>query len=128
MKRNLLLSLFAIILLAACKKDNAKDPTLVAKWTLVNTVYKVYIGGSMVYSDDTPGNGTTVDFQSNGTVVAKDAGGSSTSTNYTITGSTVTIDGDTYEIKDLTHSNVTLHRREDGGGGDYDDETINLKK
>ena len=127
MKRNLLLSLLAIMLLAACKKDNPKDPSLVAKWTLVNTVYKMYMGGAMVFSDDTPGNGTTVDFQSNGTVVAKETGGNATSTTYTITGSTVTIDGDQYEIKGLTHSNVTLYRR-DGSGGDYDEETINLKK
>ena len=127
MKRNLLFGLFAIILLAACKKES-KDPTLVGKWTLVNTVYKMYIGGALVYSDDEPGNGATIDFQSNGTVVAKETGGNSTSTTYSISGSNVTIDGDVYEIKNLTHSNVTLHRSENGGGGNYDDETINLKK
>ena len=115
--------------MAACKKDKVKDPSLAGKWTLVNTELKVYVNGTMVFSANDPGNGATVDFQSNGTVVLKESGGGTISSPYTIkNSSTVEIDGESYEIKGLTNSNVTLHRREDTGGGSYDDETINLKR
>ena len=128
MKKTLLLGLIAIMLLAACNKDKGKDPTLLGKWTLVNIVYKEYVGGTLVYSSDDPGNGATVEFQDNGSAVFKE-GSLSQTVSYSIKpGSKVDIDGDVYDIQGLTDTNVTLHLRTDSGAGTYDDEIINLKR
>jgi hypothetical protein len=49
--------------------------------------------------------------------------------NYTIKpGSKVEIDGDTFEIRNLTGSTVTLYNREDFPGNYSIDVTINLKR
>lgn len=89
---------------SSCKKENLSTPTLVGKWKLSKYIYKVnsitvetYNGQSTDY----------VDFKTNNTYESSFDGEKETGT-YSISGSTVKIDGDDYKIENLTTSSVTL--------------------
>ena len=128
MKQKLLLALMAIMLLAACKKDK-KEISLVGKWTLENTIEKEYVNGAVVTEDIQPGDGTTVDFQSNGHVVATDKLGNVDSRPYTIMpDSKVEVDGDVFAMQNLTAASVTLYRKETLTANYYLEITIHLKR
>ena len=126
MKKTLVLSMIVMFLFAACKKD--KEATLKAKWTIENAVTKEYVNGSLTNTMTIPGGGTTVDFQDNGNVVITSPGQPVESYPYTISGSRVDFDGDSWEVKSLTLSSVTLYIREDYAPGEYDEISINLKR
>lgn len=117
-----------MILITACKKD-PPEISLRNKWTLDNVVAKEFANGTLANTTTIPGGGATLDFQDNGSVIITTPGSPVESFPYTILpGSKVEFDGDTYEIRDLTKSSVTLFIREDFGGSDYDETFINLKK
>ena len=128
MKKTLLLSLIATILLVSCKKD--KENSIKGKWTVDNEVYKEYVNNALTSTTTSPGGGITVDFQENGNVVITNTGGGPVfSYPYTIKpDSKVEFDGDTYEIRNLTASSVTLFSREDWAPGEYDEYFTNLKR
>ena len=130
MKKKLLFSLIVTILFAACKKDPVEPPiSLMGKWTIENITSKEYDNGVLIATQTEPGDGTTVDFQSNGNVIVTSPGPIIETYPYTMpTESKVTFDGDTYDIKDLTASKVTLFIKEDVGAGDYYEVSINLKR
>lgn len=131
MKKLVILSLFGLVLFAACKKEKEKDntPSLKGKWTIENYVDKIYISGTLNGTYTSQGDGATMDFQDNGHVIILVPGDTPESYTYTIKpDSKVDIDGDIYEIKNLTASTVTLLMREDYGGGDYEELYINLKR
>ena len=127
MKKTLLLSLIATILLVSCKKD--KEDSIKGKWAIDNYTYKEYVNNTLTSSTTAPGDGTTVDFQDNGNVVIIFTAGPPESYPYTIKpDSKVEFDGETYEIKNLSASTVTLFAREDWAPGEYDEISINLKR
>ena len=126
MKKTLVLSMIVMFLFAACKKD--KEATLKAKWTIENAVTTEYVNGSLTNTMTIPGGGTTVDVQDNGNVVITSPGQPVESYPYTISGSRVDFDGDSWEVKSLTLSSVTLYIREDYAPGEYDEISINLKR
>lgn len=126
MKKTLVLGMLVMFLFTACKKD--KDPTLKAKWTVENAVTKEYVNNQLTNTMTIPGGGTTVDFQDNGNVVITNPGQPAETYPYTMSGSTVSFDGDTWEIKSLTQSSVTLYIREDYSPGEYDEISVNLKR
>lgn len=130
MKKKLLLSLIVMIVLAACKKEPVETPiSLKGKWSVENSVYKEYDNAILIDTETEPGNGTTVDFQDNGNVVITSAGPIIESFPYSIqSDSKVVFDGDTYDVKNLTASTVTLYMREDFGPGDYFEISLNLKR
>ena len=130
MKQKLLLGLVMILLLASCKKDNDDDQvSLKGKWTIDNSIVKEYENNVLINTDIEPGNGTTLDFQNNGNLIISSPGSSPDSVPYTIqSNSKVDIDGDVAEIRNLTSSTVTLFLKEDYGGGDYFELSINLKR
>jgi major membrane immunogen (membrane-anchored lipoprotein) len=128
MKQKLVLALVAIMLLTACKKDK-KEISLTGKWTLENIISKEFINGTMTDQDIEPGNGATMDFQNNGQVVVTQSPGNVESTPYTIKpNSKVEIDGDIYDIQNLTASSVTLYNRETISANYYYEYLISLKR
>jgi hypothetical protein len=121
--------LLAVLVLTACKKDKAPAPSLKGIWTIENFVTKEYMSGALNDTFTKPGNGGTMDFQSNGNVVITIPGSAVETYAYVIKpDSKVDIDGDIYEIRNLTTSNATLFIRQDYGVGDYDEVSVNLKR
>lgn len=130
MKQCLVASLIIMILLAACKKDKEKEETvsLVKKWNLENTIEKEYENGVLTDTYTIPGNGATIDFQDNGNVVYKNPDNTTDSAPYSLLpDSKVNIDGDIFEIKNLTLSTATLFIKEELAPWKYET-TINLKR
>ena len=85
MKKMFIISLALISLLSACKKDDpvvAPTATLQTKWTLENTVIKEYINGVLTYTTTMAGNGTFIDFQTNGNLIVTPTSGPSSSSPY----------------------------------------------
>jgi len=131
MKKALLLSLAAMIILASCKKDKETEVTeisLKGKWNVQSTQIKGFQNNIMVENVTIPGNGATIDFQNNGTAVMTHDGVVE-SHPYTIQpGSKVDIDGDINEIRNLTASSVTLFFRNENSPGEYDEFLEDLKR
>ena|SRR5215213_2521969 len=130
MKQKLLLGFIMILLLASCKKDKDDDQiSLKGKWTIDNIIVKEYENNVLIDTDIESGDGTTFDFQNNGHLIISSPGSSPESVPYTLQpNSKVDIDGDVAEIKNLTSSTVTLFLKEDYGGGDYFEASINMKR
>lgn len=129
MKKLSILSLIILFVFTACKKDKNETPSLQGKWTVENNVYKEYSGGSLSNTYTDPGAGTTMDFQNNGQMVITYPDKHTDVLSYTLQpNSKVNIDGDIFEIRSLTSSNVTLFLRQDYGLGNYDEVYMNLKR
>ena len=130
MKKLTILSLLTLFIFVACKKDPETEPvSLKGKWQVENSVYKEYVGGALTSTFTEPGAGSTMDFQDNGHVVIKYPDNSVESMLYSIKpDSKVDIDGDVFEVRNLTASAVTLLLREDYSPGEYDEVYINLKR
>jgi hypothetical protein len=129
MKKLSILGLFSLFVFAACNKDKVDAVSLKGKWTVENKVYKEYIAGSLSNTDTEPSQGITMDFQDNGYVVITYPVSPTESLTYAIKpDSKVEIDGEIYEVRNLTSANVTLFLREDYSPGEYDELYINLKR
>jgi hypothetical protein len=130
MKKLSILSLVIFFAFTACNKEKDDVPlSLKGIWTVENSTIKEYINNTLDNTHIEPGNGATMDFQNNGHVVITYPGNSVESLNYEIKpDSKVEIDGDIFEIRNLTASNVTLFFREDYAPGEYDEVYINLKR
>jgi hypothetical protein len=127
--KKLILCLFAAIILIGCKKDKDDEISLKGKWTIENTIYNEYINGTLDYTETEPGDGATIDFQNNGNVVITIPGFGVETYPYILRpDSKVEIDGDVFEIRDLTANSVILYLREDYGNNDYDEVFFNLKR
>ncbi len=131
MKSTFIISLIALVLLSvSCKKPEVETPalSLKGKWTEENMVVKIYDNNALIFNYDAPVIGTTLDFQSNGMAVVTYPA-STESFPYTITSdSKVEFDGDTYEIKNLTATRVTLYIRDETAPGEYAELYRNLKR
>jgi hypothetical protein len=125
MKQALILSLGIFMFLTACKKD--EDPSLKGKWNVENNILKIYSGGTTV-TETQPGNGATMDFQENGNLILTDSSGPETLQYKILSASKVIIDEDTFDIKNLTASSVTLFAHEDLSADEYDEVNVNLKR
>ena len=127
MKKLSAFGLVLMIFLAACKKDK-EEISLKGKWNLENYITKEYDNGVLTDTETISGSGTTIDFQNNGNVVSTESGNVS-SVPYTIKpNSKVEVGGETYEIRNLTASSVTLFIREDVAPDNYIELFINLKR
>lgn len=122
MKKLLLFAmLLSTVVMTSCSKDSAK-PTLVGKWKIVSLVYK-----TAIYNDSYIGLANDYfDFKSNGNLETSLNGATGTQS-YTINGSNVTIDGQTFSISTLTTSATTLYSTQ-GIGIAKIEVTYNLKK
>ena len=125
MKKITTLSLISMILLIACRKDK-DEVSLKGKWTLESVITKQYRNGSLVNTNTELGNGYKYDFQDNGNLVITGFLAGSTASYSILTNSKVKIDGDVFEIRNLTASNVTLFIRVDYTPDQYDELYVNL--
>lgn len=132
MKKYIIFSLIIIGLFSACSKDDDNSnpaPSLTGKWNVENVLIMSYENGVLQNTNTTLGNGATFDFQNNGNLVIAIPGSPAESYPYTIqTGNKVVFDGETFEIRNLTNTSVTLFMREDYAQGEYDELSINLKR
>ena len=127
MKKLLAISLMGMFLFTACKKDPVVEPSLTGKWNVETVVTKGYENSALISTDTEPGNGFKYDFQTNGNLLISSFLNATTFP-YSIMANKVQIDGDIFEIRDLTASQVTLFFRQDYAPGEYDDLFINLKR
>ena len=89
---------------------------------------KEYQNGALTDTYNEPGDGATMDFQDNGHLVVTYPGNTNESLSYSMLPDTkVDIDGDIFEIRNLTASGVTLFTMEDLGSWRYET-FINLKR
>lgn len=130
MKKNLLFTLIVMTLLAACDKDKEEPAiSLQGQWTVENTIVKEYANGTLTNTETIPADGTKIDFQAGGNLVVSEPGSPDESTPYSIkAGSKVEFYGETYEIRNLTATNVTLFIRRDLTLNEYNEVFINLKR
>lgn len=132
MKKNLLFSIIVMTLLAACNKDKNKEEAAISlqgQWTVENTIVKEYTNGTLTNTETIPSDGTKINFQAGGNLVVSEPGSPDESTPYSIkAGSKVEFYGETYEIRNLTATNVTLFIRRDLSLNDYNEVFINLKR
>lgn len=98
------------------------------KWTIENIIIKDYYNGVLINTDTEPGDGSTVDFQNNGSLVVTHPSGTETLTYTFKPDFKVEIDGDIYEIRNLTSSNVTLFSMEVLAPNEYEEVFLNLKR
>ena len=127
MKKLLAISLIGMVLFTACTKNPAVEPSLTGKWNVETVVTKEYQNAVLINTNTEPGDGYKYDFQTNGSLVIS---GFITATTfpYSIMANKVQIDGDIFEIRNLTASQVTLFIRQDYAPGEYDELFINLKR
>ena len=128
MKKLLAISLLGMVLFTACTKKPVAEPSLTAKWNVETIVTKEYRNAALINTNTEPGDGYKYDFQTNGNLVISSFLNSSTHPYSILPNSKVDIDGDIFEIRDLTTSQVTLFFRQDYVAGEYDDLFINLKR
>jgi hypothetical protein len=126
MHKKLLLALVTTILFTYCKKD--KDPSLEGKWNLESSIVNYYVDNVLDETETSPGNGATIDFQTNGKVVIFQDGISETLPYTILPNSKVDIGGDVAEIRNLTGSSVTLYFRDDYLPDEYAEIITNLKR
>lgn len=137
MKKSTVLSLVALsALVYSCKKDDDKSNAekIVGKWNEISSIENDHYN-NIDHRDTTifPANYGTIEFQSNGTAIEKNASYADTST-YKVDGSKLILtykgnnDSDTLTIKNLTGSDLSVLYREDYGNGEYYESTTNLKK
>ncbi len=121
MKKLLLFAmLLATVAMTSCSKSSS-SPSLVGKWKVVNL-----ISSSSGYTDTYTGVSTDyVEFKTNGTAISF-IDGETRNSAYTISGSNLIMDGQTYSIS-LSSSTATLYYTELVSGTRYE-ETINLRK
>ncbi len=126
MKKTLALSLIVMTLLIACKKDK-EEITLKGKWNVENIITKEYQNGILVNTNTEPGGGYKYDFQNDGNLLISGFLTGTTVPYKIMSNSKVEIDGDIFEIRNLTSSDVTLFIRIDYGN-DYQEMFLNLKR
>ena len=126
MKKTVALSLIVMTLLIACKKDK-EEITLKGEWNVENIITKEYQSGILVNTNTEPGGGYKYDFQDNGELLISAFLTASTAPYTIMSNSTVNIDGDIFEIRDLTGSGVTLFFRTDYVN-QYQEMFLNLKR
>ncbi len=126
MKKTLALSLIVMTLLIACKKDK-EEITLKGKWNVENIITKEYQNGILVNTNTEPGGGYKYDFQNDGNLLISGFLTGTTVPYKIMSNSKVEIDGDIFEIRNLTNSEVTLFIRTDYGN-DYEEMFLNLKR
>jgi hypothetical protein len=128
MKKLLAISLTSMFLFTACKKDPQVKVSLTGKWNVETVVTKEYQNAVLVNTNTEPGDGYKYDFQTNGSLLISSFLNATTLPYSIMANSKVQIDGDIFEIRNLTASQVTLFIREDYVPGEYDELFINLKR
>ena len=128
MKKLLAISFIGIVFFTACNKDPAVEPSLTGKWNVETIVTKEYENAVLINTNTEQGNGFKYDFQTNGSLLISSFLNGSSHPYAILPNSKVEIDGDIFEIRNLTASQVTLFFHQDYAPGEYDELFINLKR
>jgi len=129
MKKLLAISLMGMFVFTAChKKDPVAEPSLTGKWNVGTVVTKEYQNSVLMNTSTEQGNGYKYDFQTSGSLVISNVITATTLPYSIMPNSKVQIDGEIFEIRNLTASQVTLYFRQDYAPGEYDDLFINLNR
>ena len=129
MKKLLAISLMGMFVFTAChKKDPVAEPSLTGKWNVGTVVTKEYQNAVLMNTSTEQGNGYKYDFQTSGSLVISNVITATTLPYSIMPNSKVQIDGEIFEIRNLTASQVTLYFRQDYAPGEYDDLFINLNR
>ena len=129
MKKLLSISLIALVLFTACNKTNpAVEASLTGNWNVGTVVTKEYQNSVLANTYTEQGNGYKYDFQTNGNLVISNTVTSATLPYSILVNSKVQIDGEIFEVRNLTASQVILFIREDYAAGEYDELFINLNR
>jgi hypothetical protein len=125
--KKLALCLIVMILLAACKKDK-EEISLKGKWTVENSTTKYYQNGVLVNTVTETFNRLTWEFNSEGNLIRRGGLFTDSQPYKIMPDSRVDIDGEIFEIGNLTRSAVTLIKKTENGPGTYKEFALNLKK
>lgn len=126
MKKIIFPGLIALLLFSGCNKPK-DEISLKGEWNVDNVITKEYRSGS-VNTITEPGDGYKYNFQDNGNLLITGFLSGSTVPYTMLPNSKVEIDGDVYEIRNLTASAVTLFVHVDYNADEYDELYINLKR
>jgi len=126
MRKKLFFAVLSLVFFSACKKDDAAS--LKGQWNIDNILTKHYQGTTLVDSDVVPGAGATVNFKDNGQVVISSPGEPDETSTYAVSGTTITVNGDSGEIQNLTKTSVTIFTVEDYGGGEREESYMKLTR
>jgi hypothetical protein len=131
MKKFILLSTLATLFAVACnKKDSAPEaPSLIHKWSLVNSHYLEMDNGTVMEDDNYIGTPADyVEFKSDNKFYSLVGGQKDTVDYQLLPNNKVTIDGETYTIQELTMNSGKLYQKNSLSADTYDEVTINLKR
>jgi len=128
MKKLLAISLMGMFLFTACEKNPPVEASLTGKWNVETAVTKEYQNAVLINTTTEPGNGYKYDFQTNGSLLISNIVNANSFPYSIMANSKVKIDGEIFEIRNLTASQVTLFIREDYAPGEYDELFLNLKR
>ena len=131
MKKIILASVIAILLMTACDKTEiqAPAPSLIGKWGVVNILEKEVDNGTVVYDDNYAGQASDYMEFKNDNTLSLFIDGFGVIINYKLLpGNKVEISGDTLTIQSLTANNATLYQKDDYGPNNYDETTYSLKR
>ncbi|MBA2745319.1 MAG: hypothetical protein H0U44_03745 [Flavisolibacter sp.] len=125
MKKILVLSLLSVALFTSCKKD--KDPTIKGLWNIESVSWKYYVNNALDDSDTEVLTNATINFKDDGSAIIVVYGSTETHT-YTVSGNTVSFDGETYTMQGLSENSVVLYVKETYAPGEYEESFIQLKR
>ena len=131
MKKILLASAFATLLITACSKPEtqAPAPSLIGKWGVVNILVKEIDNGAIVYNDNYTGQASDYMEFKNDNTLSLFIDGSGFIINYKLLpNNKVEISGDTLTIQSLTANSAALYQKDDNGANSFDETTYNLKR
>ncbi|HEU5164063.1 MAG TPA: hypothetical protein VFU29_00915 [Chitinophagaceae bacterium] len=131
MKKIILASVFATLLVTACNKQEtpAPAPSLIGKWGVVNILDKEVDNGAIVYNDNYTGQSSDYMEFKNDNTLGLFVDGFGLILNYKLLpNNKVEISGDTLTIQSLTANSAILYQKDDNGPNSYEETTYNLKR
>jgi hypothetical protein len=128
----LLAASFLLIAIPACKKDPVAEKTqkerITGKWMFETVTGNDHYSGTDHPTYAVGGSSDYMDFRSDGMVLTSFSGNTD-NVAYSFPSETVIIiDGDAFDIKTFTQNQFTMYRKQNYGGGDYDEVTVTLKR
>jgi len=132
MKKIILASVFATLLLTACDKNNPEQPpapSIIGKWGVVSVHEKEIYNGAVVYDDNYTGQAADyMEFKSDNTLSFYLDGFGFILNYKLLPGNKLEISGDTLTIQSLTANNATIYEKYDNGPNSFDETTYTLKR
>jgi hypothetical protein len=129
---SLLAASFLLLFVTACKKEPVVEKTpkerMTGKWLFETVTGNDHYSGSDHFTTATGTASDFMDFRADG-IVQTSFSGNINYVDYSFPSATVIIvDGDAFDIKTFTQNQFVMYRKQNYGGGDYDEVTVSLKR